>query len=323
MMRFIARGALVALLVTTAALAAGAQDYPTKPIRLIVPWPPGGGGDIVCRIVGQKVGELFGQQLVIDNRPGAGGNIGTEVAARAAPDGYTIVFGYVGTHAINPGLYKSMPFEPKDLAPITMMTVVTNILVVHPSVPARSVGALIELARAKPGQLNFSSAGNGSLPHLAGELFKTMTGVDMVHVPFKGGGPAVAALIGGEVQLSFADPLAAIPGIKAGQMIALGVTATKRIPGLAEVPTIAEAGVPGFEATGWNGVLAPAATPAPIIAKLHDAFVAALQTPSVRDRLTEQAYEPVGSTPAEFGRFIAVETEKWAKVIKASGAQID
>ncbi len=317
-----ARAALVALLFGATVAAVDAQDYPTKPIRFIVPWPPGGGADIVSRIVGQRVGELLGQQLIIDNRAGAGGNIGTEVAARAAPDGYTIVFGYIGTHAINPGLYKSMPFEPKDLAPITLMTAVTNILVVHPSVPARSVDALIALARAKPGQLNFSSAGNGSLPHLAGELFKSLTGVDMVHVPFKGGGPSVAALIGGEVQLSFADPLSAMGGIKAGQLIALGVTSTKRAPSLPDVPTVAET-VPGFEATGWNGVLAPAATPVPIIAKLHDTFVAALQTPSVRDRLTEQAYDPVGSTGAEFGRFIALETEKWAKVIRASGAQLD
>ena len=321
-MRASVRAILVALGVLGASTAA-AEDYPTRPIRFIVPWPPGGGADIVSRIVGQRAGELLGQQLVIGNRPGAGGNIGTETAARAAPDGYTIVFGYIGTHAINPGLYASMPFQPKDLAPVTLMTVTTNILVVHPSVPARSVSELIALARARPGQFNFSSAGNGSLPHLAGELFKTMTGIDMVHVPFKGGGPAVAALIGGQVQLSFADPLAAIPAIKAGQLIPLGVTATKRTPGLPDVPTIAEAGVPGFEATGWNGLLAPAATPAPIVAKLHDAFVAALQTPGVRDRLVEQAYDPVGSTPQEFVRVIAAETEKWGKIIRLSGARMD
>jgi len=323
MPRWRGRGALAALLLWAGTLAAAAQDYPNRPIRFIVPWPPGGGADIVSRIVGQRVGELLGQQLAVDNRPGAGGNIGTEVAARATPDGYTIVFGYIGTHAINPGLYKSMPFQPKDLAPVTLMTTVTNVLVVHPSVPARSVTELIALARAHPGQLNFSSAGNGSLPHLAGELFKTMTHVDMVHVPFKGGGPAVAALIGGEVQLSFADPLAAIPAIKAGQLVALGVTATKRTPGLPDVPTIAEAGVPGFEATGWNGILVPAGTPAPVVATLHDAFVAALETPSVRDRLVAQAYEPVGSTPEEFARVIATETEKWGKVIKLSGARVD
>ena len=323
MPRWRGRGALAALLLWAGTLAAAAQDYPNRPIRFIVPWPPGGGADIVSRIVGQRVGELLGQQLAVDNRPGAGGNIGTEVAARATPDGYTIVFGYIGTHAINPGLYKSMPFQPKDLAPVTLMTTVTNVLVVHPSVPARSVTELIALARAHPGQLNFSSAGNGSLPHLAGELFKTMTHVDMVHVPFKGGGPAVAALIGGEVQLSFADPLAAIPAIKAGQLVALGVTATKRTPGLPDVPTIAEAGVPGFEATGWNGILVPAGTPAPVVATLHDAFVAALETPNVRDRLVAQAYEPVGSTPEEFARVIATETEKWGKVIKLSGARVD
>jgi tripartite-type tricarboxylate transporter receptor subunit TctC len=288
MRRGCARAALAAFLVAGAATGAGADDYPVKPIRFIVPWPPGGGADIVSRIVGQRAGELLGQQLIIDNRAGAGGNIGTEVAARAVPDGYTIVFGYVGTHAINPGLYKSMPFAPRDLAPVTLMTAVTNILVVHPSVPARSVAELIARARAKPGQLNFSSAGNGSLPHLAGELFRSMTGVDMVHVPFKGGGPSIAALIGGEVQLSFADPLSAMAGIKAGQLIALGVTSRARSPALPDVPTIAET-VPGFEATGWNGLLVPAATPAPIIAKLHDSFVAALQTPAVRDRLVDQA----------------------------------
>ena len=305
------------------ASGAGAQDYPTKPIRFIVPWPPGGGADIVSRIVGQRVGELFGQQLVIDNRAGAGGNIGAEVGARAAPDGYTILFGYIGTHAINPGLYKAMPFEPKDLAPVTLMTSVTNILVVHPAVPAKTLAELMALIKAQPGKFFFSSAGNGSLPHLAGELFKTMTGLDMVHVPFKGGGPAVAALIGGEVQLSFADPLAAIPGIKAGQLRPIAVTALKRTPGLPDVPTIDESGVTGFEATGWNGVLVPAATPQPLIDKLNATFIAALKTPAVADRLNEQAYEPVGSTPAAFSAHIAAETAKWAKVIKASGAQID
>jgi tripartite-type tricarboxylate transporter receptor subunit TctC len=317
------RGVLAALLICAATAAARADDYPTKPIRFIVPWPPGGGADITARIVGQRAGELIGQTLVIDNRPGAGGNIGAEVAAHAAPDGYTILFGYIGTHAINPGLYRKMPFEPGELAPVTLMNTVSNILVVHPAVPADSVGALIALARARPGTLNFSSAGNGSLPHLAGELFKTMTGVDMVHVPFKGGGPAVAALIAGEVQLEFADPLAAVPAIKGGQLRALGVTAGQRSPGMPTMPTIAESGVPGFDATGWNGLLVPAGTPAPIIVKLHDIFVAALNTPSVRERLTEQAYDPVGSTPAEFGAFIAAETEKWGKVIKASGARLD
>jgi len=322
-MAVLMRGVLAALLICAASTPGRADAYPTKPIRFIVPWPPGGGADITARIVGQRAGELIGQTLVIDNRPGAGGNIGAEVAAHAAPDGYTILFGYVGTHAINPGLYHHMPFAPSELAPVTLMNTVSNILVVHPSLPASSVGALIALARAQPGTLNFSSAGNGSLPHLAGELFKTMTGVDMVHVPFKGGGPAVAALIAGEVQLAFADPLAALPAVKGGQLRALGVTAAKRSSGMPELPTIAESGVPGFDAPGWNGLLAPAGTPAPIIAKLHDSFVAALGTPSVRARLSEQAYDPVGSTPEAFGAFIATETEKWGKVIKAAGARLD
>jgi tripartite-type tricarboxylate transporter receptor subunit TctC len=317
------RGALAALLLCAAAATGHAADYPDKPIRFIVPWPPGGGADISARIVGQRVGELIGQTLVIDNRPGAGGNIGAEVAAHAPPDGYTILFGYIGTHAINPGLYRKMPFEPRELAPVTLMATVSNILVVHPAVPVDSVAALIALARAHSGTLNFSSAGNGSLPHLAGELFKTLTGVDMVHVPFKGGGPAVAALIAGEVQLEFADPLAALPAVKGGQLRALGVTAATRSSALPAVPTIAESGVPGFEATGWNGLLVPAGTPAPIIAKLHDMFVAALNTPSVHERLTEQAYDPVGNTPEEFGAVIAAETAKWGKVIKTSGARLD
>jgi tripartite-type tricarboxylate transporter receptor subunit TctC len=322
-MRLPTRGALAALVLCAAALASHAEDYPSKPIRFIVPWPPGGGADVSARIIGQRVGELIGQTLVIDNRPGAGGNIGAEVAAHATPDGYTILFGYVGTHAINPGLYRTMPFEPSELAPVTLMNTVSNILVVHPALPAHSVIELIALARARPGTLNFSSSGNGSLPHLAGELFKTMTGADMVHVPFKGGGPSVAALIAGEVQLAFADPLAAMPGIKGGQLRALGVTGATRSQGMPELPTIAESGVPGFEATGWNGLLVPAGTPAPIIAKLHDSFVAALKTPTLRERLIEQAYDPVGSTPAAFAAFIAAETAKWGKVIQESGARLD
>jgi tripartite-type tricarboxylate transporter receptor subunit TctC len=322
-MQMVARCVLASLILCATMVAGRAEDYPSKPIRFIVPWPPGGGADISARIVGQRAGELIGQPMIIDNRPGAGGNIGAEYAAHATPDGYTILFGYIGTHAINPGLYRTTPFEPKDLAPVTLMNTVSNILVVHPSLPAASVSELIALARARPGQLNFSSSGNGSLPHLAGELFKTMTGIDMLHVPFKGGGPAVAALISNEVNLSFADPLSAMSGIKAGQLRALGVTALTRSAGLPEVPTIAEAGVPGFEATGWNGLLVPAATPAPVIARLHTVFVAALRTPSVRDRLLEQAYEPVGSTPEEFTAFIAAETAKWGKVIAASGAHLD
>ncbi|MEJ0068838.1 MAG: tripartite tricarboxylate transporter substrate binding protein [Pseudomonadota bacterium] len=322
-MGLVGRGALAAFILCAMMAGGRAEDYPSRPIRFIVPWPPGGGADISARIVGQRAAELIGQPLIVDNRPGAGGNIGAEIAAHAAPDGYTILFGYIGTHAINPGLYRTMPFQPKDLAPVTLMNTVDNILVVHPSLPVHSVTELIALARARPGALNFSSSGNGSLPHLAGELFKTMTGVDMVHVPFKGGGPSVAALIGGEVQLSFADPLSAMPGIKGAQLRALGVTALTRSAGLPDVPTVAESGVPGFEATGWNGLLVPAATPVPVIARLHDVFVAALRTPSVRDRLLDQAYEPVGGTPEEFAGFIASETEKWGKVIKTSGAQLD
>jgi tripartite-type tricarboxylate transporter receptor subunit TctC len=321
----VARRVLLALAVCLAGwpVSGETQEYPNKPIRFVVPWPPGGGADIASRIVGQRVSELLGQPLVVDNRAGAGGNIGAEIGARAAPDGYTILFGYIGTHAINPGLYRKMPFEAKDLAPITQLTSVTNVLVVHPSVAAHSVGELIALARANPGKLNYSSSGNGSLPHLAAELFKTKAQIDLVHVPFKGGGPAVAALVSGEVHLAFADPLAAMSGIKSDQLRALALTSGTRSAALPDIPTVAETGLPGFEATGWNGILVPAGVPEPIVAKLHDAFVAALKTPAVAARLSEQGYEPVGNSPAEFGAFITAETAKWAPVIKASGAQID
>ncbi len=302
---------------------AQAQQYPGKPVRLIVPFPPGGGTDTLARIYGQKLAEIFGQQVVIDNRPGAGTNIGAEIAAKAPPDGYTLLMGNIA-HAINVTLYNKLAYDfVKDFAPVTLLASTPNILVVHPSVPAKSVKELIALARARPGQLDYASSGGGSSSHLAAELFNNMAGVKMTHVPYKGGGPAVIALVGGQVSVGFATTPSVITHVKAGKMRGLGVTTAQRSPSTPELPTISEAGVPGYEAGTWYGLLVPAGTPKEIVARLHAESVKLLKLPDVKDRLDATGFEAIGNTPDQFAAYIRSEIEKWAKVVKVSGARAD
>ena len=314
------------LLVLAAALpgAASAQaQYPNKPVRLIVPFPPGGGTDTLARIYGQKLAEVFGQQVIIDNRPGAGTNIGAEIAAKAPPDGYTLLMGNIA-HAINVTLYGKLAYDfVKDFTPVTLLASTPNILVVHPSVPVKSVKELIALAKARPGQLDYASAGSGSSSHLAAELFGIMAGVKMTHVPYKGGGPAVIALVGGQVSVGFATTPSVITHVKAGKMRGLGVTTARRSPSTPELPTISEAGVPGYEAGTWYGLLAPAGTPNEIVARLHAESVKLLKLPDVKDRLDATGFESIGNTPEQFAAYIRSEIEKWGKVVKASGARVD
>jgi len=304
--------------------AAAAQSYPVKPVRLVVPFTPGGSTDILARLIGQKLGEAFGQQVIIDNRPGAGGNIGVELVARAAPDGYTLVMGHIGTFGVNPTLYAKLPYDPiKDFQPITLFAKVPNMMAVNPSLPAKSVQELIALAKAKPGALNYGSGGNGSAAHLASEYFKLMTKTDMQHIPYKGTAPAITDLIAGQLSLAITGVPPLLPHVKAGKLRALGVATAQRLPLLPELPTIAESGVPGYEATQWYGVLVPALTPRDTVARLHAEIVKALQRPEVRERLAAEAAEPVGNTPEQFQAFIKAEIARWAPVVKASGARPD
>jgi tripartite-type tricarboxylate transporter receptor subunit TctC len=303
---------------------AGAQDYPTKPVRMVVPFTPAGTTDILARIVSQKLSEAWGQQFVVENRPGAAGNLGSDMVAKAAPDGYTLLMGTVSSHGINPTLYNKMPYDAvKDFQPVTLVALVPNMLVVHPSVEAKNVQELIALAKKNPGKLNVASSGSGTSIHLSAELFKTLTGVDMLHVPYKGSGPAVTDLVGGQVQLMFDNMPSSIEHVRAGKLRALGVTTAKRSPAMPDLPTIAEQGVAGYEATSWFGVMAPAGTPKPIVDKLSQQIAKDIKSSSGTKLLAEQGAEPVGNTPEEFAAFITAEIAKWAKVIQASGAQID
>lgn len=307
-----------------AASVAFAQGYPSKPVRMVVPFPPGGTTDILARAVGQKLSEAWGQQVVIDNRPGAGGNIGTDIVAKAPADGYTLLMGTVGTHAINASLYAKLPFDPiKDFAPVALVASVPNVLVVNATIPATSVKELIALAKSKPGQLNFASSGNGTSIHLSGELFKSMTGTSILHIPYKGSSPALADLIGGQTNMMFDNLPSSMGHIKSGKLRALAVTSAKRSPALPDVPTIAEAGVAGYEASSWFGVLAPAGTPKEIVAKINADIVKALGVPEIKERLSSQGAEPVGNTPEQFAAYIGTELVKWAKVVKDSGAKIE
>ena len=316
----------LALAVVMVCIAPGAfaQVYPNHAIRLVVPFPAGGTTDILARAAAQKLTESLGQPVVVDNRPGAGGNIGADVVAKSAPDGYTLLMGTVGTHAINPSLYTKMPYDHvKDFVPVVLVAGVPNVLVVNPSVPVNSVADLIKLAKSKPGAINFASSGSGTSIHLSGELFKTMAGVDMTHVPYKGSAPALTDLIGGQVQVMFDNLPSALPQIKGGKLRAIAVTSLKRAPVLPDVPTIAESGLPGFEASSWFGVLAPAGTPAPVVARLNAEVNKWLQSPEAREQLLAQGAVAAGGTPEQFAAHIRAETEKWAKVVKASGAKVD
>ncbi len=300
--------------------------YPERPITMVVPFSAGGTTDILARIVGEELGKRLGQQVVIDNRPGAGGNIGTAVVAKAAPDGYILVMGTIGTHAINASIYESMPYDPvQDFAPVTNVATVPNVLVAHPSAPFRTVPEMIDYAKANPGALNFASSGNGSSIHLSGELFKAMAEIDMVHVPYKGSGPAVIDMISGQVPLMimFDNLPSSLPQIKAGKLMALAVTSADRTPILPDVPTIAEAALPGYEATPWFGVLAPAGTPKEIIGRLNSEIVAILGMPAVKESLLEQGAEPVGDTPEHFAEVIKADLAKWNTLIEKAGISID
>jgi tripartite-type tricarboxylate transporter receptor subunit TctC len=307
-----------------AALPVAAQTWPNRPLHMVVPFPPGGTTDIVARAVAAEIGKSLGQQVIVENRAGAGGNIGSDFVAKAAPDGYTIVMGTVGTHAINVSLYSKMPYDAvKDFAPITLVASVPNVLEVNPSLPVKSVQDLIAYAKANPGKLDFASSGNGTSIHLSGELFKAMIGINMLHIPYKGSAAAITDLIGGQANLMFDNLPSSIAYIKSGQLRALAVTTLTRSPALPDVPTISESGVPGYDASSWFGVLAPAGTPKEIVDRLHDEIVKALRTPRLKANLQSQGAEPVGNTPEQFADHIRAEIAKWAKVVKQSGAHVD
>jgi tripartite-type tricarboxylate transporter receptor subunit TctC len=304
-------------------LTAHGQDYPTKPIRWVVPFPPGGAMDVIARTLGQKMSESLGQQLVVDNRPGAGGLIGSDLVAKAAPDGYTMLIVSVG-QAVNPSLYPKVPFDSiKDFEPVSLVAIVPNVLVVNPSVKANSVTDLIALAKARPGKLTYASAGNGTSIHLAGELFAEMAKVDILHVPYKGSGPAVTDLIGGQVDLMFDSITSAKPHIEAGKLRALGVTTAKRSSALPEIPTISESGVKGYEMSPWFAVFVPAKTPKPIVERLHSEISKAMKLPDVQARFAAIGAEPVGSTPGELAAYLKAETERWTKIIRERGIKAD
>ncbi|MGQ0752211.1 MAG: tripartite tricarboxylate transporter substrate binding protein [Betaproteobacteria bacterium] len=314
------------VLLAVLGLAAGAyaaEPYPNKPVRMIVAVPPGGPADTLARLVAPRLTDALGQTVVIDNRPGANGIIAYELAARAAPDGYTFVLVAAGV-AINPSLYREVRYDPiADFAAITHGISDPNILVVHPSVPAKSVQELVALAKSQQGRFTFASAGNGTSGHLALELFRLSAGMNVIHIPYKGGGPALAELIGGQVQALFSIALAATPQVKAGKLRALGITSGKRSPVAPELPTIAEAGFPGFEVVGWFGWLAPARTSPAIVNRLNADIVKVLHAPDIRERLLNQSSEPVGNSPAEFAAFIRTEHAKWARVVREAGIRIE
>jgi tripartite-type tricarboxylate transporter receptor subunit TctC len=309
---------VVALALALAAGGVEAQSYPAKPIRLIVPFPPGGSNDIVGRMIAIQLGERLGQSVVVDNRGGAGGTIGTDMAAKAAPDGYTLLLVSVA-HAFNPAMYKKLPYDPQmSFAPIGLIAAGPVALTVHPSVPATSVKELIALAKARPGQLNYATAGIGSFQHLASELFKLQTGLDIVHIPYKGGGPAMMDTIAGQAHMNMASLIQVIPHAKSGKLRLLATSGTKRSSLFPDVPTVAEA-VPGYDATNWWGLVAPAGTPSAVVSKLHLELASLLKSAETKKRLENEGADLVPMDPAEFGRFMAAEMLKWAKVVKEAG----
>jgi tripartite-type tricarboxylate transporter receptor subunit TctC len=316
---------LATIIAAVSPSACGQTKYPSKPIRLIVPYPPGGTADILARAIGQKLTLAWGQQVIIDNRGGANGNIGSELAARASADGHTLLLGTVGNLTVNPSLYDRMPYDVlKDLAPITNVASVPNVLVVNPSTLAvNSVKELVAVAKAKPGQLTFGSSGSGTTLHLSGELFKKLAGVDIVHVPYKGVAPALVDLLGGQISMSFASMPPTVPHIKVNRLRALGVTSLRRVSALPEIPPLAELGFPGFEAVSWYGVLAPAETPGSVIAALHGEIAKMLKDPDVRERFASQGADPIGNTPEQFAAEMRDDLRKWGRLVKESGAKLD
>ncbi len=316
------RAIACALLLFQLGQPAYAENWPTRPIKLIVPYPPGGSTDVTARVVAENLRPLLGQSVVIDNRPGAGANIGADAAAKSAPDGYTFLMA-TSTHATNVSLYKNLPYDfVQDLAPVSQVSFIPNLLVVGPSVPVANLAEFIVYVKSGKNTVNYGSAGNGSSQHLSAALFNSMVGGHMVHVPYKGGAPATADLLAGQIQAVFAPLVEVLAHVKSGKLKALGITTKKRSPTLPEVPAIGEA-LPGYEVALWNGVLAPAKTPPEIVAKMHDAIVKALNLPEVKTRLAEQGSEPVGSSPAEFRQFIAAEVGKWKELVRISGAKVE
>lgn len=314
--------AVVALgLASTAALA---QAYPSKPIRWIAPFPPGGGTDVISRTLAQKLTEAWGQQVIVENRPGSGGTIGLAAAVKSPADGYNIVLGQLANVAIAPGLYAKLPYDPvKDLAPVTLVLSAPLILVAHPSLPARNTKELLALARAKPDAITFGSPGNGTTGHLAAELIKSATGVKMTHVPYKGASPAITALLGGEIAIYVSSIPPALPMIKAGRLKALGVTSAKRTATLPDVPTISESGLPGYEVTNWYGVMLPAGVAKDLVSRLNTEIARILRLPEVQQRFQGEGGDVAPNTPEQFAAFIKSEIAKWDKAIKASGAKVD
>ena len=299
-------------------------DYPNRPVRLIIPFPPGGSNDVVGRVIAQHLGESLGKQIIVDNRAGAGGVIGTEHVAKSPPDGYTLLLGSISGLAVAMSLYPNRGYDSlRDFAPVTQAVTVTNILVVSPTLPARTVNDVLALARAKPGALNYASSGNGTVTHLAGELFKTLGRVNIVHVPFKGGAPALTALMSGEVQMSYENSLIVVPHIKAGKLHALAVTGVQRSKLMPELPTIAEGGLPGYAASGWYGFVVPAAVSKEIVGRLNADIARILRMPDVVERLSGQGAEPVGGTAEQFGAFIRSEIEKWTGLVKTANMKAD
>lgn len=318
------RGALACVALLGAVGLVQAQPYPAKPIRMVVGFPAGGPADIVARILAPKLAESLGQPVIVDNRGGAGGAIATEQVARSAADGYTVLLGTIGGLAVAQSLVPNLGYDTlRDLAPVTQVVSLTSIVVIAASSPARTMQELIEAARAAPRKLTYASSGNGTAPNLSGELFKSLAGVDLLHVPYKGSAAALTALLRGEVDINFENSLIVLPHIKSGKLRALAVTSAKRSPLLPELPTISEAGVPGYAASGWYGLMAPVATPNEIVARLHAETIKVLRLPEVAERLASQGAEPVGSTPAEFTAFIRAEIDKWGKLVRSTGMKAD
>ncbi|MCX7200556.1 MAG: tripartite tricarboxylate transporter substrate binding protein [Proteobacteria bacterium] len=309
------------LLFPSAARAQG--GYPDKQVRWIVPWPPGSGADVLSRMLSPHLAEALKQQVIIDNRGGAAGNIGAELTARSPADGYRIAFAYSGTHTINPHIYSKLLFRESDFAPVTWPSSVPQVLVVHPSLPVKTVSDLVALAKAKPDQLTYGSSGNGAINHLTGELFNMRAGTRIVHVPFKGGGPAAIALLSGEICLIFGEPATIVQQVKSGKLKAIAVTSARRALVMPELPTMAEAGIARYEVTSWNGVLVPAATPRDIVTRLNAEFNRIITVPDVQKRMLEFGFEPAGGTPEQFGDFIRSELAKWGPVVKAAGVRVD
>ena len=307
-----------------AAAQALAQSYPVKAVRVIVPYPPGGGNDTLGRLFAAKLGERLGQAFVVENRPGAGTMIGTEAAAKAAPDGYTILLSSIATHALSPNLYARVPYDPvKDFAPITLLGIAPTVLVINSELPARSLAELIQAAKAKPGSLAYASGGNGTPPHINAEVFKSVAGIDLLHVAYKGGGPALTDLIAGRVHLMLDTAASAMPHVRAGKLRALALSAPRRSPEYPELPTFAEAGVPQYDTNAWYSMHAPAGTPPEIVRRLNGELVAILKDADILARFKQLSTEPVGNSPEEFAGFVQAELEKYARIIKAAGIRLD